>query len=53
MNPLSALLNLPAAKKIEEGLEFTPHEIAQQPETWLRTCAFAREREKEICEPDN
>jgi len=50
MNPLSALLNLPAAKKVEEGLEFTPREIAQQPETWLQTSALLRKRESGLCE---
>ena len=50
VDPLSTLLNLPAAKKVEEGLEFTPREIAQQPRTWLQTGALMRQREKEICE---
>ncbi len=50
MDPLTALLHLPAAKKVEEGLEHTPREIAQQPETWLRTYALVREREAEIQE---
>jgi tagatose-6-phosphate ketose/aldose isomerase len=50
VDPLSALLNLPAANKVEEGIEYTPREIAQQPETWLRTYALVREREGEIRE---
>ena len=50
MDPLTALLNIPAAKRAEAGLEFTPREIARQPETWLRTYALAREREREVCE---
>jgi tagatose-6-phosphate ketose/aldose isomerase len=50
VDPLTALLNLPPAKKRAEGLEYTPHEIAQQPETWLRTYALVREREREIRE---
>ena len=50
MDPLTALLNLPAAKKNEDGIEYTPREIAQQPETWLRTCALVRRREGEIRE---
>lgn len=37
MNPLSALLNLTVDEKADRGLEHTPHEIAQQPETWITT----------------
>jgi tagatose-6-phosphate ketose/aldose isomerase len=48
VDPLTALLGLPAAKKLEEGLEYTPHEIAQQPASWRRTFALVRERESEI-----
>ncbi|HLW83971.1 MAG TPA: hypothetical protein VKR60_02075 [Candidatus Sulfotelmatobacter sp.] len=36
-NPLRMLLDLPEAERIERGLEFTPHEIAQQPESWKET----------------
>jgi tagatose-6-phosphate ketose/aldose isomerase len=37
VDPLSVLLNLSAAEKIERGLEHTPHEIAQQPGSWITT----------------
>lgn len=37
MDPLTALLRLPASEKSERGLEHTPQEIAQQPRTWRRT----------------
>lgn len=37
LNPLSALLSLTAAEKQDRGLEYTPQEIAQQPETWRKT----------------
>ena len=36
-NPLRALLDLPDAERTERGLEFTPQEIAQQPESWKTT----------------
>lgn len=50
MNPLSALLELPAQEKSARGLEFTPHEIAQQPETWPNTFALFERRRAEIVE---
>jgi tagatose-6-phosphate ketose/aldose isomerase len=36
-NPLHMLLDLPQAEKAERGLEHTPREIWQQPETWGMT----------------
>jgi len=36
-NPLRALLDLAEAERIERGLQHTPTEIAQQPETWKNT----------------
>ena len=36
-NPLQELLDLPAAERTARGLEHTPREIAQQPETWKNT----------------
>jgi tagatose-6-phosphate ketose/aldose isomerase len=48
VDPLSALLSLPAAQKVEQGLEHTPREIAQQPETWRGTFEALRARENEI-----
>lgn len=38
MDPLSALLELPATEKEDRGLVDTPREIAQQPDTWIETC---------------
>lgn len=41
-NPLLTLLDLPEQEKAERGLEHTPREIWQQPETWgvtYRLCA--------------
>jgi tagatose-6-phosphate ketose/aldose isomerase len=50
MDPLSALLQLPAAEKAQRGLEHTPREIAQQPATWRKTFEQLRGREEEIRE---
>ncbi len=36
-NPLRTLLDLPEQEKAERGLEHTPREIWQQPETWAMT----------------
>jgi tagatose-6-phosphate ketose/aldose isomerase len=36
-NPLRTLLDLPPQEKAERGLEHTPREIWQQPETWAMT----------------
>ena len=36
-NPLQTLLDLPQQEKAERGLEHTPREIWQQPETWAMT----------------
>lgn len=48
VDPLTALLSLPLAQKQEQGLEFTPREIAQQPETWRGTFETLRSRESDI-----
>ena len=36
-DPLQVLLDLPKRERVERGLEHTPHEIRQQPDTWIRT----------------
>lgn len=48
MDPLIALLGLSATEKEERGLAHTPQEIAQQPETWVRTFESLRPRDAEI-----
>ncbi len=48
MDPLSALLCLSAAEKADRGLEHTPHEIAQQPGTWITTFDRLQARQKEL-----
>jgi tagatose-6-phosphate ketose/aldose isomerase len=47
-DPLRALLDLPEAEKIERGLEHTPREIWQQPETWSQTYLRCREHSGEL-----
>ncbi len=47
-DPLRALLALPDQEKIERGLEHTPREIAQQPDTWINTYERSRERRSEL-----
>lgn len=36
-DPLRNILDLPQQEKVDRGLEHTPREIAQQPETWIKT----------------
>jgi tagatose-6-phosphate ketose/aldose isomerase len=48
VDPLSQLLALPVAEHLERGIEHTPAEIAQQPETWLNTMARLQPRLGEI-----
>lgn len=47
-NSLSTLLELPEREKIERGLEHTPREIWQQPETWATTYQVCLSRQKEL-----
>ena len=49
-DPLQLLLDLPERERAERGLEHTPREIWQQPETWIRTfqtCSEQRSRLQE------
>ncbi len=48
MNPLNSLLALPQAEKQGRGLEHTPKEIAQQPQTWLSTYDVFRQQRQKI-----
>jgi tagatose-6-phosphate ketose/aldose isomerase len=46
-NPLRTLLDLPEQERIDRGLEYTPREISQQPDTWRTTyeiCAAEKAR---------
>jgi tagatose-6-phosphate ketose/aldose isomerase len=47
-DPLRALLALPDQEKIERGLEHTPREISQQPDTWINTYERSREHRGEL-----
>jgi len=48
VDPLSALLDLSAAEKFEGGLEYTPHEIAHQPGTWITTFRSLKTRLEQL-----
>src|SRR5262245_9849611 len=48
VNALERLLRLEEREKTERGLVHTPNEIAQQPETWIRTFQFFQQRRGEI-----
>jgi tagatose-6-phosphate ketose/aldose isomerase len=50
VSALSELLNLPGSEKAARGLEHTPGEIAQQPETWLSTFKVFRKKREQIGE---
>lgn len=47
-NPLQTLLELPEHERSERGLEHTPREIWQQPETWSTTFAVCAARRNEL-----
>lgn len=47
-NPLRALLELPESEKTERGLEHTPREIWQQPDTWRKTFELCAGRRDEL-----
>lgn len=47
-NPLRTLLDLPDLDKAERGLEHTPREISQQPDTWRKTYERCRERSDDV-----
>jgi tagatose-6-phosphate ketose/aldose isomerase len=50
LDPLSEILALPEQEKKRRGLAYTPHEIAQQPETWGTTCTICLDRSADICQ---
>jgi len=47
-NPLRTLLDLPKQEKSERGLEHTPREIWQQPDTWAVTYRLCAARSAEL-----
>jgi tagatose-6-phosphate ketose/aldose isomerase len=50
VSALSELLSLPGSEKAARGLEHTPSEIAQQPETWLSTFEVFQKKREQIAE---
>lgn len=47
-NPLQTLLEMPSRERAERGLEHTPREIWQQPDTWGKTYRLCLERNSEL-----
>jgi tagatose-6-phosphate ketose/aldose isomerase len=47
-NPLLTLLDLPAKERSERGLEHTPREISQQPDTWKTTYQICSNHRAEL-----
>ena len=47
-DPLAALLELPEQERTERGLEHTPREIWQQPDTWGKTYERCRSQSDEL-----
>jgi tagatose-6-phosphate ketose/aldose isomerase len=47
-NPLRMLLDLPEKERSERGLEHTPREIWQQPDTWRTTYQICSSRRNEL-----
>ncbi len=47
-DPLRMLLDLPEQEKSERGLEHTPREIWQQPDTWKKTFERCRDQRSEL-----
>lgn len=47
-DPLRMLLDLPEQEKSERGLEHTPREIWQQPDTWKKTYERCRNQRSEL-----
>jgi tagatose-6-phosphate ketose/aldose isomerase len=47
-NPLSRLLDLAEHEKAERGLEHTPREIWQQPDTWKTTYKVCSDHQREL-----
>ncbi len=48
MNAFEQLLSLPDSEKQAQGIQYTPDEIAQQPEMWLKACDILAEQRDTI-----
>lgn len=47
-NPLQTLLEMPAGERMQRGLEHTPREIWQQPDTWATTYGICSAQKNEL-----
>jgi tagatose-6-phosphate ketose/aldose isomerase len=47
-NPLQSLLEMPAGERVQRGLEYTPREIWQQPDTWATTYRICSAQKSEL-----
>jgi len=47
-NPLQTLLEMPAGERVQHGLEHTPREIWQQPDTWATTYGICSALKNEL-----
>jgi len=47
-NPLQTLLEMPAGERVQRGLEHTPREIWQQPDTWATTYGICSAHKTEL-----
>jgi tagatose-6-phosphate ketose/aldose isomerase len=50
VSALAELLSLPGSEKAARGLEYTPAEIAQQPDAWRSTFELFRKKREQIAE---
>ena len=48
MNAFNRLLTLSDAEKHRRGIEYTPGEIAQQPQAWKKTVETLKDRQREV-----
>lgn len=48
MNAFEQLLSTPDSEKQAQGIQYTPDEIAQQPEMWLKACDILAEQRDNI-----
>lgn len=47
-NPLQTLLEMPAGERVQRGLEHTPREIWQQPDTWATTYGICSAQKNQL-----
>lgn len=49
MNSIASFVDMPVDEQQARGLQYTPREIAQQPDTWLTTLRIFREEQARLC----